>query len=79
MDAVYEEFFGQWIPVFFCSYIGVFTCLSEADLVKCMLIRSRFSHTRPGCLSQHVQVRYYVLDSYYHSGHWGYIYIYIRG
>ena len=56
----------------FLLYRGFFTyhrqnaCLSETDLViPC-----------PDVSGQHVQVRYYVLDSYYYSGHWGYIYIY---
>ena len=75
MDTAYEEFFSQFIPVFFFffflflyrgfTYHRQNACLSEADLVI----------PGPDLSGQHVHVRYYVLDSYYYSGHWGYIYI----
>ena len=60
-------FFGFFLFLyrFFFTYHRQNACLSETDLVI------------PGAdvSGQHVQVRYYVLDSYYYSGHWGYIYI----
>ena len=74
MDTAYEEFFSQRIPVFFCFVFLLFLYRGFLLITdKMHAYQKDLVIPGPDVSGQHVQVRYYVLDSYYYSGHWGYL------